>query len=154
MVCFEGCNEVKQPSPKWLVLVPYPVVAIYDVGRGARDKKWKIGAVFYFLVSGRRMTLETKSVRSEALSDACITRANAPVIPKKLMRPIACRFFRTFDQATGSSGLHVLRLDRAAYPADKQTERSAQDYGAEIPNLIPNHGTGGYVIDAAVSTVR
>jgi len=32
-----------------------------------------------------------------------------------------------------------------AYPADKQTDVPL-DYGAEIPNPIPNHGTGGYAI--------
>jgi hypothetical protein len=115
MVCFEGCNEVKQPSPKWLVLVPYPVVAIYDVGRGARDKKWKIGAVFYFLVSGRRITLETKSVRSEALSDACITRANAPVIPKKLMRPVLLKVTEGCCDLGASVHVHPLTSWEATF---------------------------------------
>ena len=32
-----------------------------------------------------------------------------------------------------------------AYPADKQTDVPL-DYGAEYPNPIPNHGTGGYPI--------
>jgi hypothetical protein len=32
-----------------------------------------------------------------------------------------------------------------AYPADKQTDIPL-DYGAEIPNPIPNHGSGGYPI--------
>ena len=32
-----------------------------------------------------------------------------------------------------------------AYPADKQTDVPL-DYGAEFPNPIPNHGTGGYAI--------
>jgi hypothetical protein len=32
-----------------------------------------------------------------------------------------------------------------AYPADKQTDVPL-DYGAEIPNPIPNHGIGGYAI--------
>ena len=32
-----------------------------------------------------------------------------------------------------------------AYPADKQTDVPL-DYGAEFPNPIPNHGTGGYPI--------
>jgi hypothetical protein len=32
-----------------------------------------------------------------------------------------------------------------AYPADNQTDVPL-DYGAEFPNPIPNHGTGGYAI--------
>jgi hypothetical protein len=32
-----------------------------------------------------------------------------------------------------------------AYPADRQTDVPL-DYGAEFPNPIPNHGTGGYAI--------
>jgi hypothetical protein len=32
-----------------------------------------------------------------------------------------------------------------AYPADRQTDVPLE-YGAEIPNPIPNHGTGGYAI--------
>ena len=38
------------------------------------------------------------------------------------------------------------RSDRpVAYPADKQTDVPL-DYGAEFPNPIPNHGSGGYAI--------
>ena len=32
-----------------------------------------------------------------------------------------------------------------AYPVDKQKD-APLDYGAEFPNPIPNHGTGGYPI--------
>jgi hypothetical protein len=48
----------------------------------------------------------------------------------------------------------VLRFENAArrngnwpvaYPADKQTDVPL-NYGAEVPNPIPNHGTGGYPI--------
>ena len=45
-----------------------------------------------------------------------------------------------FENVTRRGGTWPL-----AYPADKQTD-VLLDYGAEFPNPIPNHGTGGYAI--------
>jgi hypothetical protein len=45
-----------------------------------------------------------------------------------------------FENATRKGGTWPV-----AYPADKQRDVPL-DYGAELPNPIPSHGTGGYAI--------
>jgi hypothetical protein len=89
-------------------------------------------------------------------------RIGFPVIYGSMTRPhasnslmISCAGGRAYVQGTVSRpGFAALRFENAArrngtwpvaYPADKQTDVPL-NYGAEFPNPIPNHGTGGYPI--------